>query len=521
MTEELPRDDVIAAVRKLYGPENRILSTQAEMIWGASRGHGRRLDLKTLMFTDYENQQAYSGAELLLQAGMLRREPNGHSEMPVLVPYSDDALAYAFSERHAEELRYLAAKASWLEWDGARWTSERTLRIYDLARVLCREQADTVKSKNLKRAVAGAGKVAAVERLAKTDRRHATKLDDWDKHPGLVTPGGTVDLRSGLVRSNRREDFATKMVSVTPDRTATPTLWLKFLYRVTNQNPDLISYLQRVCGYCLTIETIEHALFFLYGTGQNGKGVFHHTFQAILNDYATTAPMDLFVQQRTQQTDYYALAHLWGARLASAEETESWHRWSESKIKSLTGGDTITSRFLFHDFFDFRPTFKIMITGNNKPAISNVDVAIKRRLQLIPFTVTIPPDERDPKLEDKLKAEYPAILQWMIAGAVEWYRTGLNPPAAVIDASEEYFKAEDRMGLWLEECCDIAKNVSAWTSSLYKSWSTWTKDRGEEPGSQKRFSQDLANRGFVGEHKRDGAWVLGVTIKTPDDLPPL
>jgi putative DNA primase/helicase len=195
----------------------------------------------------------------------------------------------------------------------------------------------------------------------------------------------TINLETGAVRESRREDMCTKIAAVYADPDCETPVWTNFLGRVTNYDGELQKYLQRVVGYCMTGDTIEHVLFFLYGTGANGKSVFVNTVSAIFNDYAVVAPMELFVQQRNPRHET-ELAHLWGARLMVAQETERGARWAEAKIKALTGGDKITARFMRQDFFDFVPKFKIMISGNHKPFLRGVDEAIRRRLHLIPFT---------------------------------------------------------------------------------------------------------------------------------------
>ena len=205
-------------------------------------------------------------------------------------------------------------------------------------------------------------------------------------------------------------------------------------------NTELQGFLQRYIGYCCTGFTTEHVFVFAYGTGANGKSTFINTIARIFGDYATVADMSTFIASNTEHhpTD---LAKLRGARLVVAQETQRGRRWDETKIKALTGGDKITARFMRQDFFDFTPTFKLFICGNHKPRLANVDEAMRRRLLLVPFTVQIPPAERDPQLAEKLEAEWPAILRWCIDGCLEWQRIGLAPPAIVRDATDEYFAA--------------------------------------------------------------------------------
>ena len=255
-------------------------------------------------------------------------------------------------------------------------------------------------------------------------------------------------------------------------------------------------FLQRVFGYSLTGITRDHALFFAYGTGGNGKGVCLNTMTGVLGDYATTSPMETFTASASERhpTD---LAMLRGARLVTAQETEEGRNWAESKIKSLTGGDPITARFMRQDFFTFTPQFKLLIAGNHKPGLRNVDEAMRRRFHLIPFTVTIPATERDPALPEKLKSEWPGILKWAIHGCLDWQRVGLDPPPAVTRATAEYLDDEDSFALWMSECLAPDERNFETAATLYGSWTVWAERAGETPGVQKRFSQNLSARGGV------------------------
>jgi len=303
----------------------------------------------------------------------------------------------------------------------------------------------------------------------------------------------TIELRTGTIRPPRREDYATKRAAVDPGGDC--PLWLAFLDRVTGGDKELQTYLQRVAGYCLTGITTEHVLFFLYGTGANGKGVFLNTLTAIWGDYAVVAPMETFVESNGDRHPT-ELAHLRGARLVVAQETERGRRWAENKVKALTGGDPITARYMRQDFFTFQPQFKLVIAGKHKPALTSVDEAIRRRIHLVPFTVTIPASDRDPMLQDKLKAEWGGILQWAVKGCLEWQRLGLAPPAAVRDATNEYLADEDSFMRWVEECCVTSKIQWSIGDQLWKSWRAWAERSNEKPGTRKGFAEAMKAGGF-------------------------
>jgi putative DNA primase/helicase len=311
----------------------------------------------------------------------------------------------------------------------------------------------------------------------------------------------TIELKTGISREYRREDYITKVGGCHLDKEMETPLWNRFLKRVTGNDDELQAYLRRVAGYCLTGITSEHVMFFFHGTGANGKGVFLNTLRAIWGDYAAVAPMETFCESHNDRHPT-ELAFLRGVRLVIAQETERNQRWAESKIKALTGGDPITARFMRQDFFTFQPQFKLMIAGNHKPSLRGVDEAIRRRLHLIPFTVTIPEGQRDTKLFEKLKAERPGILAWAVEGCLKWQKQGLAPPPAVRQATDNYLAEEDTIGRWIEDCCGVDKIYQEYTSKLFNNWVAWAEKAGERPGSKKRFSQALMDRGFT--QTRDG-----------------
>jgi putative DNA primase/helicase len=429
--------------------------------------------------------------------------------------FSDEALALRFSERHHGELRYVAAWGRWLRWDNTRWAFDETLAAFDLARKICRRAAAECSTK-ARRNIASAKTVAAVERLAKADRRHAATVEQWDADPWLLnTPAGVVDLRNGLIRQHRPNDYMTKVAGIAPDASRPIPTWCAFLQRVLGEDAELIAFAQRLAGYALTGSTREHALAFVYGTGANGKSTFLNAITGCLGDYHRTAPIETFTTSNTDRhpTD---LAGLRGARLVTAVETEEGRRWAESKIKALTGGDRIAARFMRQDFFEFVPQFKLVIAGNHKPGLRSVDEAIRRRFHLVPFTVTIPPGERDRELDEKLRAEWPGILNWAIQGCLEWQRLGLAPSPAVTAATAAYLEQQDAIAAWIDEKCERDPNAWERSASLFANWKAWTDSSGEPAGDLKRFRDRLEARGI--QHKREShggrAGYLGLRLRS-------
>jgi putative DNA primase/helicase len=371
------------------------------------------------------------------------------------------------------------------------------LRVLDLARAVAQDYAKALGDKKL----AHSKTVYGVQWLARADRRHAAVVEQWDCDPWLLnTPSGTVELLKGLLRAHGREDYLTKITGAEPGGPCPQ--WQKFLARIMADDGALISYLQRVAGYCLTGSTREHALFFCYGTGANGKGVFVNTLKACSATMPPSRRWRHFLPRKETRhpTD---LARLRGARLVTAQETTDGGHWDETKIKALTGGDPIAARFMRQDFFTYTPEFKLLIAGNHKPGLRSVDEAMRRRLNLIPFNVTIPKGERDPDLAGKLNSEWPGILQWAIDGCRAWQQQGLDPPPTVVEATAAYLEEDDAITRWIEEKCAADPCYVETVANLFASWKVWSEAAAEHTGSTKRFSQALEDRGF--KRHREGA----------------
>jgi putative DNA primase/helicase len=314
----------------------------------------------------------------------------------------------------------------------------------------------------------------------------------------------TINLNTGISRPPDPNDLITKLAGTWLAEPGTPhPLWSAFLERIA-PDPELRAFLQRFVGYCMTGVTIEHKFVFAYGTGANGKSTFINTIIGIFGDYATIADIGTFLACNSERhpTD---VAKLHGFRLAVAQETEKGRPWAEAKIKALTGGDKLTARFMRQDFFEFIPKFKLFIVGNHKPRLDNVDEAMRRRMLLIPFLVQIPPEERDPDLFEKLKAEWLAILRWMLDGCLEWQRIGLAPPKIVTNATDAYFEDQDTTKQWLEDCTqDGGPYAFTPTRELFGSWKNWCDERGFRSGSERALSDALNDRGFIRKRAHGG-----------------
>lgn len=407
-----------------------------------------------------------------------------------LLDLSEDNLAIAFAAARSGHLLYDHSRGKWLTWDGARWKVEETRLAFDWVRKFCRNMNVQGAQKWAK-----ASTFSAVEMIARSDRKFARTIEQFDTDPWLLaTPGGVVDLRTGALNPASPDLLITKSTAVAPAAPGVlPRQWLAFLDQATQGDRDLIRFLQQVFGYSLTGLTVEQMLLFIYGPGGNGKGVLVNSILRILGDYAQAADMQVFTASRNDRHPT-ELAALRGARLVAASETERDRPWAESRLKQLTGGDRIRARFIHQDEFEFEAQFQLVIVGNHKPRLRAVDDAMRRRLNIVNFMHK--PSVKNPNLEAELRVEWPEILRWMIDGCLDWQRNGLLRPQVVIDATAEYFGEQDLLQAWLDECCEQGTRYEDAAASLFSSWTAFAKRTGEEPGTQTAFGSELGRAGF-------------------------
>ncbi|WP_168175042.1 phage/plasmid primase, P4 family [Polaromonas sp. C04] len=445
----------------------------------------------------------------------------------------------------SRDARFVPAWGRWLFWDGVLWELDARMRHMTMTREFLRAKAALLKQwaehkastlpnpddadrliAAMKRKAADlrqASFAASVELTARSNVDLVAGVEQFDADLDMLgTPTGTVDLKTGAVRPPDRGDYITKSVSVDPAPAGTDApLWRAFLDQVFSGDAEMIAFIQRAAGYALTGHTREQKLLFLYGNGANGKSVFLNTLQWLLHEYARRAPASLFLDSRNESHPTN-LAGLRGARLVVSSELPPGKSWDEAVIKDLTGGDTVTARLMRQDFFEYTPQFTLLIAGNHQPTFRSIDEAIRRRVLLVPFNVTIPQEKRDPQLSEKLKAEGPAILRWCIDGAVAWYREGLKPPASVEAASADYLDGEDLVGEFLDECTVGMHGGSVQTHDLYQRFRSWCGMRGmHSPWSQRAMTLALKERGLPVTRKKEGALLLDRQLKQPWEHAPV
>jgi putative DNA primase/helicase len=430
---------------------------------------------------------------------------------------TEDSAALEFADLYRDKLRYCHDAGAWFEWFGTHWRLNRTGIAFTLARELVRRlvQWEAAKTRVIASKTSFAG---GVEKYCRHDPAFAVTSETWDADPFLAgTPGGTVDLKTGALRTAEPRDNITKVTATAPAEKPDCPLWSAFLDEATGSDSGMIRFLQQWCGYALTGDTREHALVFVHGDGGNGKSVFLNTVSNILGDYATTAAMDTF-SASTFDKHTTDLAMLRGARLVTASETEEGRAWAEARIKQLTGGDPITARFMRQNNFTFLPTFKLTIIGNHQPVLRNVDDAARRRFNIVPFTRK--PAKPDHELEMKLRVEWPAILRWMIQGCLDWQANRLVRPESVTAATDDYFNDQDVFAQWLETQCDCDPgNPYKWekTAKLFASWVAYAKAAGEPAGTVKSFAPQMIRKGLTPKRTEVARGFAGVRLKPTDN----
>jgi putative DNA primase/helicase len=440
---------------------------------------------------------------------------------------TDDANAKRFVLRFGRKTRWCAPWKKWLVWDGRRWKPDDTERIWswagkignhlwaelsEVAGALRREEANKVIT--FCRHSNGARATEDMIKKARGQPGIPITHERLDADPWLLNClNGTLDLGTGRLRKHRQEDYLTKLCPVEYDPDAKCPQWIKFLRRVMNDNKGLVRYLQRSIGYALTGEVTEQCLWFLYGTGANGKSTFTRTVQDLLGDYACQAAPDLLMAKKYQShpTEW---ADLFGKRFVVASEAEQGKRFAEAVIKEKTGGEKVKGRGMHQDFFEFVATHKFFLCANHKPVIRGKDWGIWRRFRLVPFTVTIPEGERDPRLLDKLREEFSGILAWAVRGCRRWQETGLMDPPEVLEATENYRRESDLLQQFLDEVCVLRPDVKTQASRLLEAYRDWTGDRFM---TQKALAAELSAKGFQNSkgHANRKFW-LGIGV--PDDF---
>lgn len=487
--------------------------------------------------------------------------PRAATDEPVVVdtlpkrihlPYTDLGNARRFDLLYGADARWCDARERWLAWDGSRWAWDDRRAVHAMCqgtvdRIIdelqfwrgelegCTEPEERVKLEARIKACGkhwassqSSGRIGAVANEARALPSRAVAMQDLDAEAWVFNAANvTINLRTDEVYPHRRSDLITHRGGVDYVEFAGCPTWEAFLRQIMQDQGDIIAFLRRSAGYCLTGDVSEQKFWVLLGDGANGKSTFLEILMWVLGTYAKPLAPGFLEQKRHDDSHPTDVADLQGARFTASSEVRQGKSLNESKVKRLTGGDQVKARFMNQDFFFFEPTHKLWLATNHKLRVRGTDHGIWRRTMVVPFKVQIPESEQDPHLKDKLKAEGPGILNWALQGLREWRTTRLAPPAAVIEAVQDYRETEDIVAAWLEDCCTADPNTETTVADLYRAYSAWFEAAGHtgRPMASRELSEALGKRGFgdrkggKGVRYRTGIRLEASAVRAPSDWP--
>lgn len=429
---------------------------------------------------------------------------------PRVVPFPGQAPALTeqsvmrmFCDQNKGRFRYNHDSRTWYIWLDHRWREDGRQRCYEAILALCRSLGTGATINKVRFA-------RAVEEGCRVQREFSTVSADWDKDPWLLgTPGGVIDLKTGELRDGKPEDLVSKIVAVAPTDTPNCPRWLKFLGEMFDGNADSIAFFQRCCGYALTGLTSEERLLFIAGKPGTGKGTATKTILSILRDYGLTVPITMFTDTGWRALEYYR-AKLQGRRLILSSEPEKGSTWNDAFINELTGSDRLPARHPAGRPFDFDPTHKLWMNGEQVPALKSVNTGLKRRLDILVTEHT--PQYVDTQLKVALRGEFRGILRWMINGCLDWQKGGLRPPGHVRSAVDDYFAKQDTFARWIGECCDLHPTFRTKPGELLASYNKWAVDNYENRIRSNELHDALKHKGFRQTVISGSNFVHGIAI---------
>jgi len=437
---------------------------------------------------------------------------------------TDRGNAEAFALLHGHRFRFDHTRGTWLLWSGRLWMKDETgaadKAAVDTARhrLLASMQIEDPEKRKASvgwafRSEGSYGRKAMLA-SAETIEELATTAANYNRDPyALVVGNGHLDLRTAILRECRPEDLITRgtVVPYIPD--ATCPHWLDFLHQVFGGDEHLVGFVQRAVGYSLSGNTSEKCLFILWGNGANGKSVALEILLALAGDHACVTSFSTFLSQRYPGAPRNDIAGLYGARLVKAAESQHHAELDEAVIKEITGNDTVSARFLFHEAFEFVPEFHIWLATNHRPVIRGTDHAIWRRIRLIPFHQQFSGKKRDPKLREKLEAELPGILSWAVTGFLAWQRIGLGNTPVVEQATAIYRRESDDFAQFIRDRCFQRPSDQTPARELYEGYLDWCSEQSIKPVSNNLFDKGMGAHGVNKKRASKGTFYLGVVLK--------
>ena len=420
---------------------------------------------------------------------------------------TDVGNAERFVAMFKDQVKYCTIYKKWFIWNGKRWEQDDTGKIITYAIECIRNiihDADLLPDGDKRKALIqhslkseSSGRLRALLDIASGMPAITVRSEDLDRNPWLLNcQNGTIDLRTGKLQPHDPKDFITRICAAEYNPACAIPLWTQLMEKITGGDKEYVRYIQKALGYALTGDISEQAIFLLYGTGSNGKSTMLNVFAALLDGYAQSTSSDTFMQKKNESVNN-DIARLKGARFVSAIEMEEGKRMAESLIKSMTGGDKLVTRFLYGEFFEYVPQFKVFLAVNHKPMIKDTTNSIWRRIKIMEFNNTFTEQERDKNFPTKIMAtELPGILAWAVQGCLDWQQNGINAPDIVAAATREYREEMDSFSHFFDECCVVREGARVTNKMLRAKYKEWCADNGEYELTQKPFSQKLLERGY-------------------------
>jgi len=421
---------------------------------------------------------------------------------------TDVGNAERFVAMYKDTVKYCAVYKKWFIWNGKFWEQDDTGLVITYAINCVRNiinEANMLPESDKRKAMIqhslkseSNGKLRAMLDIATGMPEITIRSEEMDKNLWLLNcENGTINLKTGKLQEHSAKDYITKMCKAKYNPDCPIPLWTSLIEKVTNGNVQMQRYIQKALGYALTGDISEQAIFILYGTGSNGKSTLLNIFAELLTSYSQNTPSETFMLKKNDSVNN-DIARLKGARFVSAIEMEENKRMAEALIKSMTGGDKLVTRFLYGEFFEYTPQFKVFLAVNHKPVIRDTTNSIWRRIKLIPFENTFSEQERDRNFPAKIMAsELPGILAWAVQGCMLWQQEGLAMPDNVTAATQKYKEEMDSFATFFLECCEERASGRISNKALRAKYEEWCKENGEYVMTQRPFSQKLIERGFI------------------------
>ncbi len=485
-------------------------------------------DLEGLDWNDVRVQQGLDAVRQKI-ASVQNKQANESRPTPDL-NCTDAGNAIRFASQHRNAIRWCPPWKSWLFYDGMRWRRDDNTHVMKLAKQTARsilEEARQTNDDDRRRKLAAwaistesVKHLAAMIELAKSEDGITVDPGALDTDLWLLNvKNGTLDLRTGTLLPHDRNQLITKLTPIIYNPDAMCPTWATFLMRIMNNEKELIDFLQVAFGYSLTGSVREQMFFLLHGKGRNGKSTLVRVLLALLGDYSLQTDSETLLLSRQEGRVRNDLARFAGARVVGAIESDTGRKLAPALIKQLTGGDIVTARFLFSEFFEIVPTWKIWFSTNHRPIINDDGDALWRRPKLIPFSVQIPESEQDQELLAKLTQEMPGIVVWAVQGCLRWQRDGLKCPAVVQVATASYREAESTFEHFLQERCICGPREVVPFSELRQAYTDWAEGTSDKPISSKAFSAALQEHGFQPVLIKNARHYAGLRVRTlTDDL---